>query len=181
MEKNVQTATFAGGCFWCLEAVFQRLKGVLSVKSGYTGGHTVQPSYKEVCSGKTGHAEAVQIEFDSDVISYETLLTVFFSLHDPTTLNRQGGDIGTQYRSAVFTHDSAQYDAATKMIRKLEEDRVFAAPVVTSVEPAGIFYVAETEHDNYYNLNREKNSYCVAVIDPKISKLRKSYAHLLRD
>lgn len=181
MMHHTETATLAGGCFWCLEAVYRRLKGVISVTSGYTGGKISNPTYREVCSGLTGHAEAVRIEFDSTVCSFETLLTVFFSMHDPTTLNRQGADIGTQYRSAVFYHNDTQLETTRAYIRKLEQEQVFANPVVTELSPAAEFYPAEDYHSNYYDLNREKNSYCTAVIDPKVNKLRKSYAHLLKE
>lgn len=180
MQKNLKTATLAGGCFWCLEAVFLRLNGVERVKSGYTGGKIKNPTYKEVCSGLTGHAEAIQIDYDPNVLSFETLLTVFFSMHDPTTLNRQGGDIGTQYRSAIFYHNAEQKTEAEAYISKLEEEKVFSNPIVTELSELGVYYDAEDYHDNYYNQNREKNSYCSVVIDPKINKLRKSYAHLLK-
>lgn len=181
MMQNIETATLAGGCFWCLEAVYKRLKGVISVTSGYTGGKISNPTYREVCSGLTGHAEAVRIEYDSSVCPFDTLLTVFFSMHDPTTLNRQGADIGTQYRSAVYYHNEQQLQATRAYIHKLEEEQVFSNPVVTELSPAEAFYAAEDYHSDYYDLNREKNSYCTAVIDPKVNKLRKSYAHLLKE
>lgn len=179
-QEHTEIAILAGGCFWCLEAVFNRLKGVLSVQSGYTGGQTPNPSYKDVCSGQTGHAEAIRIAFDKRECSYHTLLSVFFSMHDPTTLNRQGADIGSQYRSAIFYTNPEQYAEAKAFIQGLSADHIFNAPVVTELSPAGVYYPAEQYHNNYYDLNREQNSYCTAVIDPKVNKLRKSYAHLLK-
>lgn len=181
ITQKTETVTLAGGCFWCIEAVLIRLKGILSVESGYTGGKIRNPSYREVCSGTTGHAEAVKIEFDPEQISFDTLLTVFFTVHDPTTLNRQGADIGTQYRSAVFYYSEKQKQKTLDFIRKLEEEQVFESAIVTEVSPATEFFPAEDYHKNYYNLNRDKNSYCTAVIDPKINKLRKKFLHLLRD
>lgn len=157
-----------------------RLKGVEKAISGYTGGNTANPTYREVCSGTTGYAEAVEVTYDPSVIDYRTLLTVFFTMHDPTTLNRQGADIGTQYRSAIFYHNPGQKKLAEEYIQALEQEKVFSRPVVTQLSPAGAFYVAEDYHQDYYNQNRDKNSYCTAVIDPKISKLRKSFAHLLK-
>jgi peptide-methionine (S)-S-oxide reductase len=180
-EKNSnESAIMAGGCFWCLEAVFKRLKGIHSVKSGYIGGKIKNPTYKEVCSGLTGHAEAVKIEYDPEMISFEILLNVFFSMHDPTTLNRQGADIGTQYRSEIFYVNQEQAREASDFIKVLERDGIFSNPVVTRISPASEFYEAEAYHDDYYDLNREKNSYCTAVIDPKINKLRKSFAAFLK-
>lgn len=179
--ENREVATFAAGCFWCIESAMNRLKGVEKAISGYTGGSTVNPTYKEVCSGKTGHAEAVEITYDPSIIDYQTLLTVFFTMHDPTTLNRQGADIGTQYRSAIFYHTPEQKKLAEEYIKKLDEEKVFGRPIVTELSPADIFYVAEDYHQDYYNRNREANSYCTAVIDPKINKLRKSFAHLLNN
>ncbi|MCC6817705.1 MAG: peptide-methionine (S)-S-oxide reductase MsrA [Bacteroidia bacterium] len=178
-QNSIQVATLAGGCFWCIETVMNRLDGVSEVLSGYIGGKISNPTYKEVCSGLTGHAEAVQITFDSDIISYDTLLKVFFSMHDPTTLNRQGADIGTQYRSAIFYHSEDQKQKAYEMIQSLENDGVFNK-IVTEISPSSVFYIAEDYHQDYYNQNRLQNSYCTAVIDPKVNKLRQSYAHLLR-
>ncbi len=181
ITQKTETVSLAGGCFWCIEAVLIRLNGILSVESGYTGGKIRNPTYREVCSGTTGHAEAVKVEFDPEQISINTLLTVFFTVHDPTTLNRQGADIGTQYRSAVFYYSEKQKLQTLDFIRKLEEDQVFESAIVTEVSPAAEFFPAEDYHKNYYNLNRDKNSYCTAVIDPKINKLRKKFLHLLRD
>lgn len=181
MEKNQNSEiiTLAGGCFWCIEAVLKRLKGVEELKSGYIGGKIKNPTYKEVCSGLTGHAEAVQVTYNQNIIELETLLTVFFTMHDPTTLNRQGADIGSQYRSAVFYHNDIQKEKTLQFIANLEKDNTFPSKIVTEVSLATEFYPAEDYHDNYYDLNRDKNSYCTAVIDPKINKLRKSFAHLL--
>lgn len=179
-DNNLEVATLAAGCFWCIEAVLLRLKGVEKVISGYTAGKIKNPTYREVCSGLTGHAEAVEVYFDPNIISYEVLLKVFFSMHNPTTLNRQGGDIGTQYRSAIFYHNSVQKTIAENYIQELETEKVFEDKIVTEISPAETFYPAEDYHQDYYNLNREKNSYCTVVIDPKVNKIRKSYAHLLK-
>ena len=179
-DNNLEVATLAAGCFWCIEAVVLRLKGVEKVLSGYTAGKIKNPTYREVCSGLTGHAEAVQVYFDPNIISYEVLLKVFFSMHNPTTLNRQGGDIGTQYRSAIFYHNSEQKTIAENYIQELDAEKVFEDKIVTEISPAETFYPAEDYHQDYYNLNREKNSYCTVVIDPKVNKIRKSYAHLLK-
>jgi peptide-methionine (S)-S-oxide reductase len=178
-NKNTETITLAGGCFWCTEAVLKRLKGIVKLQSGYTGGKISNPTYREVCSGLTGHAEAVLVEFDPDQIALDVLLSVFFTTHDPTTMNRQGADIGTQYRSAVYYHSEAQKNAVLAFIAGLEKDGVFESKIVTEVRPATVFYPAEDYHQNYYDQNREQNSYCTAVIDPKVNKLRKTFAHLL--
>ncbi|WP_411030874.1 peptide-methionine (S)-S-oxide reductase MsrA [Spongiimicrobium sp. 3-5] len=173
-----ETATFAGGCFWCTEAVFQRLKGVTQVISGYTGGTIKNPSYREICTGRTGHAEAIQITFDSAVITYEELLEVFFATHDPTTKDRQGNDVGTQYRSEIFYHTNLQKEKAEKFIKFLGEKNVFEAPVVTKVSEAQIFYNAEEDHQNYYNDHRAQ-PYCQVIINPKIDKLKEYYTEKL--
>lgn len=181
MDKNkLEIATLAAGCFWCIEAVLIRLKGVEKAVSGYTAGKIKNPTYREVCSGLTGHAEAVEVHFNPEVLSYEVLLKVFFSVHNPTTLNRQGGDIGTQYRSAIYYHTPEQKNIAEKYIQELENQKIFEDKIVTEISPAETFYTAEDYHQDYYNLNREKNSYCTVVIDPKVNKIRKSYAHLLK-
>ncbi len=172
MNDTHSIATFAGGCFWCTEAVIKRVKGVHSVVPGYTGGHIKNPCYREVCSGKTGHAEAVQITFDSFLVGFERLLEIFFATHDPTTLNRQGHDIGSQYRSGVFYHDDGQKNATLEYIRQLEESQVFNQPIVTEVTPFDVFYEAEKEHFNYFDLNTEQ-PYCLYVIVPKIEKLNR--------
>ena len=171
----MELATLAGGCFWCTEAVFKRLKGVEAVIPGYTGGATLAPTYEQVCSGRTGHAEAVQIHFDPEVISFEALLHVFFKLHDPTTLNRQGGDVGTQYRSAVFYHNPEQKDVAERLKREVNESRVYSKPVVTEVTAIGDFYPAEDYHLDFYDQNRAY-PYCRVIIDPKIEKLFREFS-----
>ena len=174
-----EIATLAGGCFWCLEAVYDRMKGVESVESGYIGGKAPNPSYQAVCTSHTGHAEAVQITFDSKVVSYRELLEVFFVIHDPTTLNRQGHDVGTQYRSAIFYHSPDQKAVAEDVIAALTKDQVFDDPIVTEVVPAGPFYVAEDYHQEYFARNPEQG-YCVAVVSPKVAKLRQKFAEKLK-
>jgi peptide-methionine (S)-S-oxide reductase len=175
----VATATLAGGCFWCLEAVFLRLRGVQRVESGYAGGHVDQPTYRAVCSGTTGHAEVVQIDFDPQVITYAELLEVFFAIHDPTTLNRQGADVGTQYRSAIFYHDDAQKQEAERVIRELAGQKIWDDAIVTEVVPLTKFYPAEDYHREYYDRNPEQG-YCQVVISPKVSKLRGKFADKLK-
>jgi peptide-methionine (S)-S-oxide reductase len=175
-----QFATLAGGCFWCLEAVFDRLEGVKSVESGYIGGQAPKPTYDDVCTGRTGHAEAVRISFDPDVISYEDLLEVFFATHDPTQLNRQGNDVGTQYRSAIFFHDAAQETTAKQVVARLTRDKVFSRPIVTEIVPAGTFHMAEAGHQEYYDRVGAANPYCTYVIDPKVAKLRAKFAARLK-
>ena len=172
-------ATLAGGCFWCLEAVYEQLEGVTHVASGYTGGTVAHPTYRQVCAGTTGHAEAVRIVYDPQVISLGELLAVFFDIHDPTTLNRQGADVGTQYRSAIYTHDEAQQEAAEQMIRELDAARKWPDPIVTEVTPAGVFYVAEDYHQEYFR-NNKGQPYCRAVIAPKVKKLQKLYLTQLK-
>jgi peptide-methionine (S)-S-oxide reductase len=179
-SKKKAVATFAGGCFWCTEAVFARLKGVSKVTSGYTGGKVPDPTYQQVCTGTTGHAEAIQIEYDPGVISYEQLLDVHFHTHDPTTLNRQGADVGTQYRSSVFYHDEEQKKAAAEMIARLDKEGEFEDPIVTRLEKMTKWYPAEDYHQQYFELNG-RQPYCQAVISPKIAKFRKRYAKLLKD
>jgi len=175
MEK----ATFGGGCFWCTEAVFGRLKGVVRVTPGYTGGSTPDPHYEEVCTGRTGHAEAVEIEYDPQQIDFETLLNIFWATHDPTSLNKQGEDRGTQYRSALFYHNPQQKRTALEAIKKLETEKVFDSPIVTSLESAGEFYPAEEYHRNYYTRNYNA-PYCLAVINPKLVKMRQKFAYLMK-
>lgn len=177
--SNQQIAIFAGGCFWCTEPVFSQLHGVSSVVSGYIGGHTMNPTYKSICNGDTGHAEAIQITFDASQISFETLLEVFFVSHDPTTLNRQGNDNGTQYRSAVFCQNQAQEDAVKKMIATFSEADSFGAPIVTQINGADIFYPAEDYHQYYFDKN-PANPYCIAVAAPKAAKIRAKYAQLIK-
>ena len=176
---NTDTATFAAGCFWCVEAVFQELKGVLSVTSGYTGGKIKNPSYREVCSGLTGHAEACQIVYDPSVISYDELLEAFWGSHDPTTLNRQGADQGTQYRSAIFYNNEEQKLLAEAYKAKLNSEKAFDKPVVTEISPAADFYIAEDSHQNYFNENGNA-PYCTFVIVPKLEKFRKVFKEKLK-
>jgi len=175
-----QMATFAAGCFWCVEAVFQRLKGVVSVESGYAGGTNPHPTYEEVCSGTTGHAEACRIVFDPSVVGYKDLLEVFWKTHDPTTPNRQGNDVGTQYRSAIFYHDEEQKKLAEHFKASLEESGAFDGPIVTEIVPAGSFYPAEQYHQNYFN-EHGAQPYCLFVIRPKLEKFRKAFAAKLND
>ena len=177
MKKEI--ATLAGGCFWCTEAVFERLKGVEKVTSGFTGGSIKNPAYREITTGRTGHAEAVEIIFDPEVITYEELLNIFFSTHDPTTLNRQQYDIGTQYRSAIFYHSEEQKQISEKVIETLENEKIFNDPIVTEITKAPPFYEAEPEHKEYYSRNPEQR-YCQAIIDPKIKKLRQLYSDKLK-
>jgi peptide-methionine (S)-S-oxide reductase len=174
VNATTETATLAGGCFWCLEAVFLQLKGVSAAQSGYAGGKRPNPTYEQVCSGATGHAEVVRVTFDPSVISYGDLLDVFFTIHDPTTLNRQGGDKGTQYRSAVFFESQEQERAAREKIAALEAEHVWDDPIVTEVAPLTEFWPAETYHDNYFARNPQ-NPYCAAVIAPKVAKARKYF------
>ncbi len=179
MNDQLAVATFGNGCFWCTEAIFQQLKGVKTVLPGYTGGEVKNPSYKEVCAGSTGHAEAIQITYDPSVISYRELLDVFFYTHDPTTLNRQGGDVGTQYRSAIFFDNKEQESDAVKIIEQLTSEGVYSDPIVTEVVEIGIFYKAEEYHQNYYN-NNKNQGYCRAVINPKLDKFMKKYGAMTK-
>ncbi|WP_322513440.1 peptide-methionine (S)-S-oxide reductase MsrA [Chloroflexus sp.] len=171
----LETATLAGGCFWCLEAVYDQVIGVQDVVSGYTGGHVPNPTYRQVCDGDTGHAEAVQIRFDPTQISYRELLEIFFSIHDPTTLNRQGADVGTQYRSAIFYHSEEQRQIAEQLVRELSEQQVFRDPIVTEIVPATTFYPAEEYHQEYFARNPYQ-PYCQFVVAPKVAKFRKLFA-----
>ncbi|RUO32759.1 peptide-methionine (S)-S-oxide reductase MsrA [Aliidiomarina sanyensis] len=179
MSSALEQATLAGGCFWCLESAFNQLQGVARVKSGYAGGHTENPTYKEVCTGSTGHAEVVQITFDPTVISYRELLEIFFALHDPTQVNRQGNDIGTQYRTAIFFHSPAQEAAAHEIIAEIEADKMWPDPVATQVAALETFYPAEDYHDNYFERNPQ-NQYCQAVVSPKLAKFKKTFAARLK-
>lgn len=174
MSNELDVATFAGGCFWCTEAVFKRLRGVTSVVAGYTGGKRENPSYEQVSTGATGHAEAIQVHFDPQIISYDKLLSVFWATHDPTTLNKQGYDMGTQYRSAIFYHDEAQKAAAIASMKKLEEDHAYTDPIVTEITPLTAFYPAESDQQDFYDNNRQ-SSYCRVIIDPKVKKLFKTF------
>jgi peptide-methionine (S)-S-oxide reductase len=179
MNTNLQTATLAGGCFWCLEAVYDEVKGVQGVESGYAGGHMDNPSYREVCNGNTGHAEVVQVHFDPNVVSYRDLLNVFFAIHDPTTLNRQGADVGTQYRSSIFYHDEEQKKIAEELIKDLNAQQIWDKPLVTQVEKLDKFYMAEDYHQEYF-ANNPYQPYCMAVVAPKVSKFRKHFLELLK-
>jgi peptide-methionine (S)-S-oxide reductase len=179
MEIQKQIATLAGGCFWCLEAAFNQLEGVKSVVSGYTGGHVANPSYTKVCTGTTEHAEAIQITFDAEIISYRELLEVFFALHDPTTLNRQGADVGTQYRSAIFYHTPEQRVEAERIIKELEASGIWIQAIVTEVKPLTTFYPAEEYHQQYHRKNPSQ-AYCQAVINPKLAKLQSKFAAKLK-
>jgi peptide-methionine (S)-S-oxide reductase len=179
MNTNLQTATLAGGCFWCLEAVFDEVRGVEGVESGYAGGHVDNPSYRAVCNGDTGHAEVVQVHFDPNVVSYRDLLNVFFAIHDPTTLNRQGADVGTQYRSAIFYHDDEQKQTAEELIKDLNAQKIWDKPIVTQVEKLDKFYMAEDYHQEYFARNPYQ-PYCMAVVAPKVSKFRKHFLEMLK-
>ena len=178
-RRGEETATLGGGCFWCLEAVFEELAGVEEIESGYTGGHVEYPSYDQVCTGETGHAEVVRLTFDPQVISYREILEIFFSVHDPTTRDRQGADVGTQYRSAVFYHTDEQRSLTEEIIAELDREDVFDAPVVTEVAPAAAFYAAEEHHRSYYSRNSGQ-SYCQVVIAPKLAKFRRQHLDRLK-
>ena len=179
MNTNLQTATLAGGCFWCLEAVFDEIKGVNGVESGYAGGSMPNPSYRAVCGGDTGHAEVVQVHFDPNIVSYRDLLNVFFAIHDPTTLNRQGADVGTQYRSAIFYHDDEQKQIAEELIKDLNAQKIWDRPIVTEVAKLDKFYMAEDYHQEYFARNPYQ-PYCQAVVAPKVSKFRKHFLEMLK-
>jgi len=176
----METATLGGGCFWCIEAVFQDLKGVERVQSGYAGGSVPDPTYEEVCRGTTGHAEVVQVTFDPEVIGFREVLEVFFSVHDPTTLNRQGADVGTQYRSVVFYQSPEQERQTRETIRSMEEAEVWEGPIVTEVTPLEAFYPAEAYHEDYFSRNPQQ-PYCQVVINPKVAKFRARFSHKLKD
>jgi peptide-methionine (S)-S-oxide reductase len=178
-SAGTEVATLGGGCFWCLEAIFKEVNGVEHVTSGYTGGTTTNPTYQEVCTGTTGHTEAVQLAFNPGKISYREILQIFFSIHDPTTVNRQGGDVGTQYRSAIFHHDDRQRATAEALIRELDEARLWKKPIVTQVLAVGEFYPAEHYHREYFLRHPEK-SYCQVVISPKVNKFRKQWTRRLK-
>ena len=179
MTTNYETITLAGGCFWCVEAVFDEMKGVLSVDSGYANGHVANPTYQAVCTGMTGHAEVAQIKFDPSIISVRDILNVFFAVHDPTTLNRQGADVGTQYRSGIYYHTPEQKKAAENLISELNAKGIWNSPIVTEVEALKDFYVAEDYHQEYFARNQNQ-PYCQAVVAPKVAKFRKHYLELLK-
>ncbi len=178
-QQSVQVATLAGGCFWCIESAFNSVKGIIKATSGYMGGQSENATYKQVCAGDTGHAEVVRLHFDTQVISYKEILEIFFSLHNPTQLNRQGEDIGSQYRSEIFTHDSVQQDLAVKMIAEINEAQLFEKDVVTQVSPAVTFYSGEDYHQEYFKNNPE-NQYCQAVVSPKLAKFRATFVAKLK-
>ena len=177
---SLSVATFGAGCFWCVEAVFQDLKGVYKVESGYTGGSVKNPSYKEVCNGTTGHAEVIQIRYNPNEISFEELLEVFWEVHDPRTLNRQGNDVGTQYRSAIYYHNDEQKNTSESYKKRLNDEQVFPNPIVTEISPADTFYVAENYHQDYFNQNGEQ-PYCAFVIKPKVEKFKKVFKEKLKE
>jgi peptide-methionine (S)-S-oxide reductase len=179
IPEDAKLATFGSGCFWCTEAIFQNVEGVLKVESGYSGGKVKNPTYKEVCSGLTGHAEVIQVTYDPNVVTYDELLEIFWKTHDPTTLNRQGADVGTQYRSVIFYHDEMQKELAETYKEKLDKSGAFASPIVTEISPMTVFYKAEDYHQNYYNLNGNA-PYCTFVIQPKLEKFKKVFAEKLK-
>jgi len=179
MPKTIETAIFGGGCFWCTEALFKQLRGVISVMPGYAGGTVKNPTYEQVCSGKTGHAEVIRIEFDPAQISYDELLTVFFATHDPTSLNKQGHDVGTQYRSIVLYANGGQKSAVEAFVKKLNDSDPDGKPVVTEIKPLETFYEAENYHRDYFKYNRDL-PYCQIIIEPKVEKLQKEFAELLK-
>ncbi|NPV12477.1 MAG: peptide-methionine (S)-S-oxide reductase MsrA [Ignavibacteria bacterium] len=178
-ELNYELATFGGGCFWCTEAVFKQIDGVIETEVGYAGGDVENPTYEQVCTGKTGHAEVCQIKFDPEKISYNELLEIFFKTHDPTTLNRQGADVGTQYRSVIFYHNETQKNLAIEFIKKLEREGVFSKPIVTQVEPLKNYYRAEEYHQNYFEKN-PYSTYCIFVVAPKVEKTKKIFQNKLK-
>jgi len=178
--KNLETATLAAGCFWCVEAVFDDLRGVESVESGYSGGHKENPTYQEVCSETTGHAEVIQLKFDSNVISFKEILQVFFAVHDPTTLNRQGNDIGSSYRSAIFYHSDEQRRIAEEVIKGVEAEGVYDNPIVTEVKAFDKFYIAENYHQEYF-ANNPNQPYCAGVVAPKVAKFRQKFVNRLKN
>ncbi|GHF79988.1 peptide-methionine (S)-S-oxide reductase MsrA [Thalassotalea marina] len=179
MSSTLAQATLAGGCFWCIEAAFNSLQGIVKAESGYMGGHTENPTYKAVCEGNTGHAEVVQLTFNPELITYRDILEIFFALHDPTQLNRQGNDIGTQYRSAIFFHDQSQQKAALEIIQEMTDDNTWPDAIITEVSPLATFYCGEDYHQEYFNNNPE-NQYCQAVVSPKLAKFKKKFAEKLK-
>lgn len=176
---QLQHATLGGGCFWCIESAFKQVQGILDAESGYAGGHLANPTYEQVCNGTTGHAEVVRLAFDPNQISYREILEILFALHDPTQLNRQGNDIGPQYRSAIFTHDDQQHEVATAIIAEMEQDKTWAEPIVTIVEPLSNYYPAEAYHRDYY-ANNPQQPYCAMVVGPKLAKFKQTFASRLK-
>ena len=181
MQPKIEKAVLGGGCFWCLDAVYRKVTGVKNVISGYAGGSTKNPTYRDICTGTTGHAEVVSIEYDPDIISYENILEIFWSIHDPTTLNRQGGDIGTQYRSVIFYQNAEQKSQAENSKKEAADSGYFKSPIVTEISPMPEFTEAEDYHQNYYTMNRMANPYCMAVIDPKVMKFVRDHAEFLKE
>jgi peptide-methionine (S)-S-oxide reductase len=175
MSSTMETATLGGGCFWCLEAVYDEMRGVESVESGYMGGHVKNPGYREVCTGRTGHAEVVQLHFDPAVVTFRDVLEIFFAIHDPTTRDRQGNDVGTQYRSVIFYHSDEQRRTAEEVVRELEEQGAFRDPIVTQIQPAAEFYRAEDYHQEYF-VNNPAQPYCAYIVAPKVKKFREKFA-----
>jgi len=178
-NSSPQLATLAGGCFWCVEGAFSQVKGIFSATSGYMGGKSISPTYEEICTGETGHAEVVQLSFDPALISYQEILEIFFTLHDPTQLNRQGNDIGTQYRSAIFYHDQTQKNIAETIIKEMADDKMFSQEIVTEISPEQTFYSGEAYHQDYFTNNPE-NQYCQAVVSPKLAKFRQTFVNKLK-
>ncbi|TYK64670.1 peptide-methionine (S)-S-oxide reductase MsrA [Colwellia echini] len=179
LDQGIQTATLAGGCFWCIESAFNSLKGIINATSGYMGGQVENPTYEDICTGTSGHAEVVQVQFDSQIISYQEILEIFFSLHNPTQLNRQGNDIGTQYRSEIFSHDQSQQTIALAIIEAMTQAQYFDQPIVTKVSPVEIFYSGEAYHQGYVE-NNPGNPYCQAVVSPKLAKFRQTFVAKLK-
>lgn len=179
MTKHTEQATLAGGCFWCIEAAFNSLVGIEKATSGYMGGTIDNPTYEQVCNGNTGHAEVVQLTYDPSLINFREILEIFFALHDPTQLNRQGNDVGTQYRSAIFCHDESQQQLANEIIAEIDQDKIWPDPVVTEVSPISTFYSGEDYHQEYFNNNPE-NQYCQAVVSPKLAKFKQTFARKLK-
>ena len=180
-KEKLESITLGAGCFWCVEAIYQELQGVVQVESGYMGGLTKNPTYKEVCTGNTGHAEVVRVTYNPAIISLKQILEVFFQVHDPTTLNRQGNDVGTQYRSVIFYDSNEQKELALEVKRALTIARIWPDPIVTEISPSSVFYLAENYHQDYYSLNSDKNPYCSFVITPKMEKFRKTFKELLKE
>lgn len=179
MEKEMKKATLGGGCFWCTEAVYKELKGVVDVVPGYSGGNIKNPAYREVCTGRTGHAEVVQITYDPDIVSFREILEVFFMTHDPTTLNRQGNDVGTQYRSAIFYHDEEQKETAREVVKSFEKEKIYDQPVVTEITPFEAFYEADEAHKDYFERNEEQ-PYCQFIVAPKVAKFKEIFKNKLK-
>ena len=178
-KNHLQQATLAGGCFWCIESAFSQVKGVHSAISGYMGGHVANPTYEDICTGNSGHAEVVQLSFDADEVNYQEIIEIFFTLHNPTQLNRQGNDIGSQYRSAIFYHDDAQQSIAQKIIREMAATKTFEQAIVTQVCPTEFFYSGEAYHQNYFN-NNSQNQYCQMIVAPKLTKFKQTFADKLK-